>query len=222
MVLDAKNTLNIGLYTAAKGEVASLSDKGLKDELEGELTKVYKEIEAAREEERKKREEEQQKSDGKYSKAEIIAMSEQQVRDMSNEEFILFMASAARLVYNEYGGVLPSITIAQAILESGYGNSFTSTTHNVFGLIGYPGEKPKVGVLRKFDNFYEATDFHASYFENYPKSYTNFLALCDQGNALEACKYLSAYAGGSQTYPSNCQWIINNFGLEKFDEMVGK
>ena len=217
MVLDAKNTLNIGLYTAAKGEVASLSDKGLKDELEGELTKVYKEIEAAREEERKKREEEQQKSDGKYSKAEIIAMSEQQVRDMSNEEFILFMASAARLVYNEYGGVLPSITIAQAILESGYGNSFTSTTHNVFGLIGYPGEKPKVGVLRKFDNFYEATYYHYAYFENYRNVYGNFLNDCANHDPLSAASYLYAYAGGSQTYGPTIIQLINQYDLTKYD-----
>lgn len=41
---------------------------------------------------------------------------------MSDSEFVEYIGSLAVLVYQEYGGVLPSITIAQACLESGYGN----------------------------------------------------------------------------------------------------
>ena len=120
-------------------------------------------------------------------------MDEQTLKNMDNQQFIEFMASAARIVYQEYGGVLPSITIAQAILESGYGNSFEATSFNVFGLIGYPGSKPKVNRLRKFDNFYEATDYHYSYFPTFPKYYTEFLNLCTQHKPQEASRlYLHA------------------------------
>ena len=221
MVLDAKNTLNTGLYTAAKVAVSNLDEGSEKTQLQGELTKVYEEIEQAREERKKKEEEKRNtggvNADGKYTKAEIIAMTEQQVRDMSNEEFILFMASAARIVYSEYGGVLPSITIAQAILESGWGNHFTNTTHNVFGLIGYPGNKPKVGRLRQFDNFYEATYYHYAYFPNYPHVYTNFLNLCAAKDALGAASYLYAYANGSQTYAPNIQSLITQYNLTQYD-----
>lgn len=163
----------------------------------------------------------------KYTKEQIINMDEGTVKafrdTMSREDFIDFIGAAAVLNYKERGGgVLPSITIAQACLESGYGHSFENTSHNVYGLIGYPGSKPKVNRLRQFDNFYEATDYHASYFEHFPKYYTEFLRLCDQGNAMQACTYLHAYAGGSQTYGPNCQSIIQKYNLERFDEMVGK
>lgn len=163
----------------------------------------------------------------KYTKEQIMNMDEATVKSMrdtmSREEFIEFVGAAAVLNYKERGGgVLPSITIAQACLESGYGHSFVDGTYNFYGLIGYPSSKPQINRLRQFDNFYEATDYHASYFENYPKSYTQFLEACNQGDALGACQYLSAYAGGSSSYPDKCKWIINNYGLEKFDEMVGK
>ena len=226
MVLDAKNTLNTGLYTAAKTEVSALEDDAAKSSLEQELVEVNKEIEKAKEE-RKAKEEERRRAggsgtgsinaDGKYTKAEIIDMSEQQVKDMTNEQFIEFMASAARIVYSEYGGVLPSITIAQACLESGYGNSFINTTHNVFGLIGYPGSKPKVGVLRQFDNFYEATYYHYAYFQNYINVYGNFLAKCENHDALGAASHLGAYANGSTTYAPSIQALIKQYDLTKYD-----
>ena len=163
----------------------------------------------------------------KYTKEQIINMDEATVKSfrdtMSREDFIEFIGAAAVLNYKERGGgVLPSVTIAQACLESGYGHSFEATSHNVYGLIGYPGSKPKVNRLRQFDNFYEATDYHASYFEHYPKYYADMLKACDAGDAMTACTYLHAYAGGSQSYGPNCQWIIKNFNLERFDEMVGK
>ena len=242
-VLDAKNTLNTGLYTVARTAVSKLDDEGVKSSLEKELVSINDEIIKAQEE-RKKKEEERKKAgdnggngssggssgsglsptsggsinpDGKYTKAEIIDMGEQQVKNMSNQEFIEFIASAARLIYAEYGGVLPSITIAQACLESGYGNSFINTTHNVYGLIGYPGNKPKVGVLRQFDNFYEATYYHYAYFQNYTNVYGNFLAKCANHDALGAASYLGAYAGGSQTYAPSIQSIINTYNLTQYD-----
>ena len=145
-------------------------------------------------------------------------MSEQQVKDMTNQQFIEFMASAARIVYAEYGGVLPSITIAQAILESGYGNHFEATSHNVFGLIGYPGSKPKVNKLRKFDNFYEATYYHYAYFENYRNVYNNFLNMnANHQPQAAARQYLHAYAGGSQTYGPTIETLINQYNLTQYD-----
>ena len=228
LVLDAKNTLNSGTYAAAKSEVEALDEGSDKEGLKSQLAKVNEEIEKAKEEWRKKEEERRNagpqggtgsgvNSSGKYSKAEIIAMSEDQVRAMSNQEFIEFMASAARIVYEEYGGVLPSITIAQAILESGWGNSFTSGTHNVFGLIGYPGHKPKIGVLRQFDNFYEATYYHYAYFQNYTNVYSGFLARCEAKDALGAASYLYAYANGSKTYAPSIQSLISQYNLTQYD-----
>ncbi len=156
-------------------------------------------------------------ANGKYTKTQIIDMTEDQVRAMSNSEFIDFIASAAQLVYREYGGVLPSVTVAQACLESGYGDHFESTSHNVFGLHGYPSEKPLVSFLRKFDNFYEGTYYHYAYFEAYSNVYGDFLAACANKNAMQAASYLSRYAGGSSTYASNIQSLITQYDLTKYD-----
>ncbi|KLD50259.1 mannosyl-glycoprotein endo-beta-N-acetylglucosamidase, partial [Limosilactobacillus fermentum] len=54
----------------------------------------------------------------------------------SQQAFIESVAEGAIEGWNEYG-VLPSITVAQAILESGWGSSTLSTqAHNLFGIKG--------------------------------------------------------------------------------------
>ena len=220
-VLNAKNTLNYGAYQLALTTVNELDDAGTKSSLLGDLEKVNEEIKKAekeREEAKKQGTTGTISTTGQYTKAQIIDMSEQQVKDMTNQQFIEFMASAARIVYAEYGGVLPSITIAQAILESGYGNHFEATSHNVFGLIGYPGSKPKVNKLRKFDNFYEATYYHYAYFENYRNVYNNFLNMnANHQPQAAARQYLHAYAGGSQTYGPTIETLINQYNLTQYD-----
>lgn len=238
-ILNAKNTLNSGNYAIAKKAVEKV-DGADRTALEAELESVKKEIDQAK----KEREEAAQAAaanrdrnrnnnsnnnnnnnnnnpvvpvNGKYTKSQIIDMTEDQVRAMSNSEFMDFIGSAAQIVYAEYGGVLPSITVAQACLESGYGDHFESTSHNVYGLIGYPSNKPKVNRLRKFDNFYEATYYHAAYFKEYSNVYGNFLNACSRGDALTAAGYLSAYAGGSSSYPNSIKSLINQYNLTKYD-----
>ena len=216
-VINAKNLVNDGAYSMAYSVVNELDDSAEKTKMMAELDQVKKEIEEV-----KRQKEEMQNSTGisktgKYTKEQIIAMSEEQVRAMNNQEFIEFIASAAQIVYSEYGGCLPSITIAQAILESGYGDHFETTSHNVYGLIGYPGDHPKVNKLRKFDNFYEATYYHSAYFQAYSNVYGNFLANCANHNAIGAATSLSAYAGGSKTYPNTIITLINQYNLTQYD-----
>lgn len=57
---------------------------------------------------------------------------------MTHEEFIAFLVPQAQKGYQDYG-VFPSVTIAQAIWESGWGGSYLARTdYNLFG-IKYPG-----------------------------------------------------------------------------------
>ena len=244
-VLSAKNTLQTGYYTLAKTYVASLEDSSTKTSLNNQLAKVKSDLdEAQKEREKRKKEAEAKgpigggsssggssggswtgagagpvniKTDGKYTKSEIMDMSEEQVKSMTKQQFIEFIGAAARYVYAEYGGVLPSITIAQACLESGYGKHFETTSHNVYGLIGYPGSKPKVNKLRKFENFYEATYYHYAYFQNYSNVYGSFLNNCAAHQPLAAADSLHAYAGGSQTYAPSIKSIINTNNLTQYD-----
>lgn len=188
-------------YAELEEEINALPDSPIKDELLERLENVKEVIGLST----------------KYTKEQIIAMDEATVKNMSNQEFIEFAASAAQIVYAEIGGVLPSITIAQGILESGYGDHFENTSHNLYGLIGYPGSKPKVNRTRKFDNFYESTYYHATYFTTYSNVYGSFLKDCENKDAIHAASYLGAYAGGSTSYGPTIQQLINQYNLTQYD-----
>lgn len=56
---------------------------------------------------------------------------------MTNKEFIEKIAPMVQEVFCDYRGVNPSVVIAQAILESGYGTSKLSKYNNIFGLNNY-------------------------------------------------------------------------------------
>ena len=161
---------------------------------------------------------------GNYTEDQLKNMSEQEVRNMSREEFIDFIGSLAQLVYQEQGGILPSVTIAQACLESGYGDSFIDTTNNVFGLRGYPAENDVVhgsnNYLKQFNSFYEATVAHAEYFKYYNERkgyYASCLNYCEQGDGLAAAGCIDGYCGAG--YSSKVQAIIQMYDLTRYDNV---
>ena len=241
LVETAKLRLGSGDYTAAKVAVERLKNESAKSSLKAQLVLIEKEMELIKNERELKRLQEDEAQyekykdllerikkqrqelgktyNGLYSKEEIINMSEERVKSMSKKEFFDFIGSAAQLVYSEYGGVLPSITIAQASLESGYGKKFTETTHNPYGLVGYPAEKPKFYGLRKFDNFYEATYYHTQYFFHFTQYYSALLDYCDKNDPMNAASDLRKYGGGSirNQYPDLIRSIINTYNLTSYD-----
>ena len=154
---------------------------------------------------------------GNYTKADFESITEDELRSMDTDEYIEFLGAMARCVYDEYGGVLPSITVGQALQEAGFKKAFESGSFNIYGLIGYPSSKPKVNRLRQFDNFYEATVYHAKYFKKYSNVYSTFLDLCEQNKPIEAAGYLGAYANSSQTYGPAVQSLISSYDLTRFD-----
>ncbi|MDP4114174.1 MAG: exo-glucosaminidase LytG, partial [Bacillota bacterium] len=93
--------------------------------------------------------------------------------------FIDSLSGHAQILYEKYH-VLPSITIAQAILESDWGNSeLAAKANNLFGVKGnYKGhhvtmetdevEKGKRKTIRakfrKYSTFFESMDDHAQLF----------------------------------------------------------
>lgn len=68
-----------------------------------------------------------------------------------SQQFIESVASGAISGWNKYG-VLPSVTVAQAILESGWGNSSLSTqAHNLFGIKGsYNGQSVNMPTVEYY------------------------------------------------------------------------
>lgn len=56
---------------------------------------------------------------------------------LKKEKFIRKIAPMVQEVFCDYRGVNPSVVIAQAILESGYGTSHLAKCNNIFGLNNY-------------------------------------------------------------------------------------
>ena len=158
---------------------------------------------------------------GKYTVDEIRNMSDQEIKDLSTEEFIDLVGSVAQLVYKERGGVLPSITIAQALYEAADGDVFPDGSANPYGLIGYPSDHSQgAGGLRIFDDIIESTYYHATYFEHYEnKCYGRFMEECRNGNALGAANYLAAYDVGHESYPVAVRDKINRYDLTRYDNV---
>lgn len=156
---------------------------------------------------------------GKYTADEIRAMSDQEIKNLSRDEFIELVGSAAQIVYKERGGVLPSITIAQALYETGDGESFPDGSSNLYGLIGYPSDhKQGTGGLRYFDDILESTLYHATYFEHYEnKCYQRFMQACRDNDPLKAADYISAYDLGHDSYITAVKDKINRYDLTRFD-----
>lgn len=77
----------------------------------------------------------------------------ERITGYGKEEFINIIKDKAIDNYKEYG-VLPSITIAQAILESSYGNSkLASEYNNIFGIKANKGYKGKSVTFETNENY---------------------------------------------------------------------
>lgn len=108
---------------------------------------------------------------GKIEKIETLKLEKEKI------EFIKSIEEEAQKSYKEYG-VLPSITISQAILESGWGQSeLTKDSNNLFGIKageGWNGESVEVMTtenysdkisarFRKYNSLDDSIEDHAKF-----------------------------------------------------------
>lgn len=155
---------------------------------------------------------------------------------MSKEEFISTIAKAIQKYAGSYGIKVHSPIIAQAILESGWGESkLASKYHNYFGLkcgTKWTGksvnlttqEEYTIGTLTTIkDNFrvYDSLDEGVKgYFEFIQLSrYSNLKGITDPQTYLETIK-ADGYATSS-TYVSNNMKLINQYKLTQYDTKTG-
>lgn len=151
---------------------------------------------------------------------------------MSKEEFISTIAKAIQKYAGSYGIKVHSPIIAQAILESGWGESkLASKYHNYFGLkcgTKWTGksvnlttqEEYTIGTLTTIkDNFriYDSLDEGVKgYFEFIQLSrYSNLKGITDPQTYLETIK-ADGYATSS-TYVSNNMKLISQYNLTQHD-----
>lgn len=152
--------------------------------------------------------------------------------DLSHDEFIEYIGAAAQLDY-EQSGILPSVTMAQAICESGWGKH--AIGNNIFGIkcgdswTGKrinckTGEQAANGSyysinadFRDYDTLVEGITDHSNLLNK--NLYKPVRQACDNNDAYEACRQLKAcgYAT-SHSYADTLISIIDSNDLTRFDK----
>ena len=159
--------------------------------------------------------------------------------EATETQFINQLVEPAKQNYME-SGILPSITIAQAILESNWGNStLTQDANNLFGIkvgVGWEGETHQSRTLeyhdvwiedefRKYESWQGSIDDHADFLiqnQRYQKSGVfeakTYLA---QAQALQEAGYSTAQdEEGHFVYAQRLGELIRQYNLQLIDHEV--
>lgn len=155
--------------------------------------------------------------------------------EMQKNQFIERLAPYAKQLHQKYG-VLPSITLGQAILESDWGKSeLASKYNNLFGIKAY-GNQPKItlstkeyvneqwitiqGDFKVYQSFEESMDDHAQLFIHGvdwdPNKYQPVLQAQNFEQAADALQQ-AGYAT-DPTYAEKIKQVIIAHQLQKYDE----
>lgn len=165
-----------------------------------------------------------------------IGITKENLNNASKQQFIQELYPAAIKIYNQYG-IFPSITISQAILETGWGESELSTkANNLFGIkadSSWKGKKVKMSTseyynekivdeFRVYDNKQESMEDYAKFLNN-NKRYKEsgvFQATyyIDQAKDIEKAGYSTVENDkGVQTYSALLIDIIQEQNLQLLD-----
>lgn len=153
-----------------------------------------------------------------------------------------FVQSVVDCLKGKKLNVLPSVTIAQAILESGWGMSeLAKNAHNLFGIKAgkdWSGktyskktkeQKPTgevyeiVADFRAYDSFVDSIMDHDAFFVSTDWRRNNYAPVLgaknykDQAKALQSCGYATALDYGKQLIG-----LIERLGLQQYDKEVKK
>lgn len=145
---------------------------------------------------------------------------------MSNQDFINKIVSGAKKGYEKYG-ILPSVTIAQAINESGWGESYLARTdNNLFG-IKYPGNhSPDLkisqgtwatddgGYYAHYESWSDSVEDHGYFLANNSR-YKAAIGLKDPSAQVRAIAD-AGYATEANYYSITMQ-ILNENNLSQYD-----
>lgn len=149
-----------------------------------------------------------------------------------SQNFIESVAQGAINGWTKYG-VLPSITVAQAILESGWGQSALSTqAHNLFGIKGsYNGQYVTMQTrevyngqsyyiydnFRKYANNSESVEDHGNFLYSNSR-YANLLG--DQSYASVARKLQADGYATDPSYASSLIKLVEMYNLTQLDNIA--
>lgn len=155
--------------------------------------------------------------------------------DLSREEFIKTLAPHAKELQTGYG-ILPSIILGQACLESNFGESqLASEYKNLFGIKAY-GDTKKIkldtqeyvneqwitikGEFKVYDSWEESMDDHTMLFVNGvnwdPQKYEKVLTATSYQEAAQALQ--SAGYATDPTYADKIISVIEQYNLHQYDQ----
>ncbi|MFS0781703.1 glycoside hydrolase family 73 protein [Bacillus sp. 1P06AnD] len=159
----------------------------------------------------------------------------------NNYQFIDQIKGAAIQNFKEYG-VLPSITISQAILESNWGNSSLSKDYNnLFGIKGHTKWSGKTASLKTTEHFNQQTSArfrvystmdesikdHGDFLKRNPRYAKNGLfsakTYMEQAKVLEKAGYSTAEnEKGERIYSQLLTQLIRQYNLQVIDSEAYK
>ncbi len=150
----------------------------------------------------------------------------------SSNSFIGGIVNGAIEGWLDYG-VLPSLTIAQAILESGWGNSVLAYKyHNLFGIKGsYNGNSVALPTYEVYNGVtYYITDHFRVYPSNNASIHDHALFFVENSRYANLLGNRSASAvttlvrqdgyATDPSYSTSLMSLINNYGLTRYDQIA--
>jgi N-acetylmuramoyl-L-alanine amidase CwlA len=160
--------------------------------------------------------------------------------DMTEQDIFIDKVKDGAIAGWYAGKILPSVTIAQACLESGWGTSELATkANNLFGIKAkddWKGESYVVktaeydknnkkyyinAAFRKYRSWQDSIVDHARFFHTPAWREDNYKAVIGEVNYRKACKFLqSAGYATSQEYAGQLIGLIEMYKLYKYDSVA--
>ena len=139
-----------------------------------------------------------------------------------------FIKNILKAIEGQKLNILPSVTIAQAILESNWGRSeLAKGANNLFGIKASKEWKGEIYSIkadfRKYPNFIESIKDHDIFFISTPWREKNYAAVLGakeyktQALALQKCGYAT-----DQKYGTKLINLIERLGLQQYDKGQGE
>ena len=157
--------------------------------------------------------------------------------NMTTAKFIATIAEQARITAQK-NGLYASVLIAQAVIESGNGNSLLaqSPNNNLFGIKGsYKGKSAVMpteeddgtghtyGIMaefRRYDTRAESIADYANLLKTNPQWYSGVYKE-NAEDYVEACKALQGTYATSTTYAATLVNVIESYDLTRYDKKLG-
>ena len=153
------------------------------------------------------------------------------IEKLSNEEFIELLGPLASIDYSKTN-VLASVTLAQAILESGWGNKIIPGSNNLFNIkcvdtseqecvLFDTNEEYTPGILTDIQAYFRVYDDIEQSIEDHSELLSSYSGLTDTADYKEQIRILKEHGYATDSgYEKKLIDLIEQYDLTKFDVIV--